>query len=147
MLVLKKYPLNSSSNKMYASVRGRLIKSKLARLYESEVYDYYLRNQKSFDKIKEIITEQNLIKLDTYFIFHKDRLIGKQGQIKKLDCTNYLKSSHDTLMKLLNIDDKQIISGHYEKIACDDLKDEQIIFEIKLTSLLNYNDIKIESKA
>lgn len=147
MLVLKKYPLNSSSNKMYASVRGRFIKSKLARLYESEVFDYYLRNKNAINKIKSIITDKNLIKLDTYFIFHKDRLIGKQGQIKKLDCTNYLKSSHDTLMALLNIDDKQIISGHYEKIACDNIEDEQIIFEIKLTSLLNYNDIKIESKA
>jgi hypothetical protein len=127
-------------------VRGRFIKTKIARLYDLETASYFHRNYEQISKIKHIIKDNNLIQLDTYFVFHKDRLIGKNGQIKKIDSTNRLKASHDTLMKILDLDDKQIIKGHFEKVACDDLKEEQVIFQISLTSLLNLKELEIKEK-
>lgn len=145
VFVLKDIPLPPSSNKLYSSVRGRLIKSIEGRKYASEINIYALKNFKIIDKIKKQIGPNDTLRIDRYFVFHKSRIISKQNEYKKLDATNRIKSADDGLSSLLGIDDKQFISGITEKVTCENEKDEQIIIHISIVKQRTYEDIcKIE---
>lgn len=138
MFSLYKYPLPPSSNELYASVRGRLIKTKIARLYDYEVQNYYLNNINMFNDLR-LFVKDSLISVDCIFIFHKKRIISKENKVKKLDASNRLKICHDTLAKILDIDDKQIVRGSFEKATCDSENDERVIIHInKCNSIKSY---------
>lgn len=142
MIILKKYPLPPTSNNLYSSVNGRLIKSKIARLYEFEVFNYSLRNINLINKIKNDFINCEL-KIDTYFIFNKKRLISKENNLKKIDASNRIKACHDSLSKITGIDDKNIISGHFEKVYCNDDFEEQVIIVIKKENIKNYKNLNL----
>ncbi len=138
MFIFHKYPLPPSSNDLYASVRGRLIKTKVARLYDYEVQNYYLNHLKMMNDIKDFVKDK-MIGVDCTFVFHKKRIISLENKIKKLDASNRLKICHDTLSKILDIDDKQIIRGTFEKATCDDINEEQVIISIyEINSIKKY---------
>lgn len=138
MFSLYKYPLPPSSNELYASVRGRFIKTKIARLYDFEVQNYYYNHIDMINDIKSFVKD-SMICVECIFVFHKKRIISKENKIKKLDASNRLKICHDSLSRILDIDDKQIIRGTFEKATCDQEKDEQAIIHIyKANSIKSY---------
>lgn len=146
MFVLKRIPLPPSSNQLYSSRRGRLIKSIEGRGYEAAINLYAIRNFKILDKIKSELKPDDTLKIDRYFVFHKPRIISKNLEYKKLDATNRIKCADDGLSKLLGIDDKQFISGITEKVVCDNEQDEQIIIHISIAKQRTYEDIcKLEA--
>ena len=140
MLLLKRFPLSPSSNAMYASVNGRLIKSAEARRYEASVDMYGLKEFKVLDQFKETIKPTDVFHVDMYFIFTKDRLVSKKDTIKRLDATNRLKASHDGLSKILGVDDCRFITGSYHKVYCRFSHEEQIIIVVKKTALLSLEE-------
>lgn len=141
MYVLQRFPLPPTSNQMYASVRGRFIKSALARRYAQDCERYKLKAFKQLDVIKETFQYFDKIEVETIFIFHKSRVISKKGTLNKLDASNRIKPCHDAIASVLGIDD-----CHFNvkaKIAvCDDPRDEQTIVVFLPSQLLTLDQIK-----
>lgn len=140
MLLLKKFPLSPSSNQLYTSVRGRLIKSSEGRRYDSLVEIYRLRELNIIDEWKKTVKPEDVFHIDMYFVFLRERLITKKETIKKLDATNRLKSSHDGLSKILDIDDSRFVTGSFNKVYTRFSHEEQIIILVKKTAMLSLNE-------
>lgn len=100
------------------------------RKYDNLIQIYKLRKFKELDKIKESFKDDDLLSIETIFVFAKNRIIGKKGQVKKLDASNRIKQLHDGLSTLLGIDDSRFVSGIFSKATCDNEKDEQVIVKI-----------------
>lgn len=128
--ILNKFPMSPSSNQLYASVRGRLIKSAAGKAYEGMVVVYGLRNRRVIDNIMSDLKEDCELRVDCRFVFPKHRLYNKKGKLKKLDWSNRLKSLHDELSKLIKTDDSQFICGFCEKVINDIDESEYVIVEI-----------------
>lgn len=141
MFVLKRIPLPPSSNQLYSSVRGRLIKSIEGRKYYAAISMYAVRNFKIIDQIKSHFSPKDTLKIDCYFVFHKSRIVSKKGEIKVLDASNRIKSCHDGISELIGIDDKHFVSGHLEKVICEKESDEQVIVHITKAKIRTYEDI------
>ncbi len=140
MLLLKRFPLCGTSNNMYTSVRGRLIKSNEARKFDASVEIYKLREFKILNEWKSTVKETDVFNIDCYFVFTKDRVYTKKNTIKKKDTTNYIKQTNDGLSKMLGIDDCRFITGSYHKVYCRFPQDEQVIIVVKKTSLLSLDE-------
>ena len=138
MIILKGFPLPPTSNNMYIPVRGRLIKSNEARIYDQKCLIYSMSKSNLIKEIK--INETDFLYIETHFVFLKNRLFTKKNELKKLDCTNRIKSCHDNLCKMLNIDDKQFIEGKFSKSYCEEPHQEQVI--IKISKLDGISDFK-----
>ncbi len=140
--IIKNFPIPPSINKQLTSVRGRLIKTSTARLFDAHVQRFKLVQFRQLAEIAQCLDSKKAYRVDCYFIFHKDRLIGKKNQIKALDVNNYLKSSLDGLVKCLEvIDDKNFIAHHVEKLSCENPKDEQVVFVISEFSLKSFDQL------
>ena len=126
MLLLKRFPLPPSSNQLYASVNGRLIKSTEGRKYEASVDMYGLREFKILEQFKELVKPTDVFNVDMYFVFMRDRLISKKESIKRLDATNRLKA--------------RFVTGSYHKAYCRFPQDEQVIIVVKKTALLSLEE-------
>lgn len=132
-----------SSNQLYASVRGRLIKSVAGRKYDAAINAFNLIKFRQLDKIKAQIKPDQLLLVDTVFIFHCKRVIGAKGQIKKLDASNRIKQCHDSLARLLEIDDSYFVQGAFSKAICDNESDEQVIITIREGQLLTLDQVLV----
>lgn len=143
MFILAKLPLPPSSNQLYSSVKGRLIKSIEGRKYDSLIQLYKLKKFRDIDKISNAFGPADLLNIETIFVFNKNRIIGKKGQIKRLDASNRIKQLHDGLSTLLGIDDCRFVSGAFSKATCQDEKDEQVIVKITKSELLTLDQVNI----
>jgi hypothetical protein len=130
---------------MYASVHGRLIKSKESREYRNYCQIWALRNMRVLNAVKDAISKTKLphsIELDTIFCFLEARLITKKNTLKKLDATSRIKASHDEFCRILEIDDSVVTGGYFEKVTCDSSRDEGVLFRIRLSELRSVKSIK-----
>lgn len=129
--MIVKLPMPPTSNNIYIPVNGRLIKSAEGRRYDSSIEYEKLRQFRLFREINQLFKDR-IIRADIYYLFFKDRVIGKKGQIKSLDYSNRQKPSQDALSKCTDIDDKYIKSGFQELILCDNQKDEGVVFVLSI---------------
>lgn len=141
MLLLKGFPIPPSSNQMYASVNGRLIKSAEARRYLGLVQGYKIRKFREIDEFLKTVVDADVFDVEMNFIFHRDRVIGKKNQIKKLDASNRLKASHDGLAEILDIDDSRFVSGSFKKCYTPFIQEEQVIIVVKKTAILSLDEL------
>ena len=141
MFVLTRLPLPPSSNQLYSSVKGRLIKSIEGRKYDNLIQLYKLKKFRDLEKIASSFGSDDLLHIETIFIFNKNRIVGKKGQIKKLDASNRIKQLHDGLSTLLGIDDCRFVSGVFSKATCQNEKDEQVIVKITKSELLTLDQV------
>lgn len=144
MLILKNFPLGPSSNSIYASVNGRFIKSNEARKYSNLVDIYKLRKFKQIEEFQSKITNDDIFRVDTHFIFQKNRILNKtkaKSKYKKLDTSNRLKSTLDGLSKILEIDDSRFFTGVYTKNYCENQQDEQVIIVISKTNVYSLDEV------
>lgn len=141
MFILKNFPLSPSSNQLYSSVNGRLIKSQEGRRYAASIQSYALTKHHEIKKIKEELKPSDILKVDFYFVFRRSRIISKKNEYKKLDAHNRLKSAADGLADIIGIDDKQFITGICEKVICEEHEREQIIIHISKTHQRKLEDI------
>ncbi len=138
-MILDYFPLPPSSNQLYSSFRGRLIKSKIGRAYDVAVLVFELKNMKYISDISRTAKELKTLKINTTFVFHRARVIGKKGQMKRIDASNRIKQVHDHLAKLIGIDDCYFVEGSFSKATCKDIKDERVIIEITKGDLVEYD--------
>lgn len=140
-MILKRFPMPPTSNRLLAPYNGRLIKTRECRDYDAKVNQYKLRNFKILEEIK-IEFDNKLIVIDSFFVFSKKRLISKEGQIKKLDASNRIKVAHDNLSRIADLDDKNFVCGFFEKLYCEHEKDEQVIFKLsELKCIRNFDEL------
>lgn len=70
--------------------------------------------QAFYDFIKE--EQAETFKIDFYFTFKHERLWTKDGRPKRLDASNFIKTTEDQLCEFLGIDDKLFFNISAEKI-------------------------------
>lgn len=135
-LIFRNFPMSPSSNTMYSSFNGRLIKSKEARIYVDLCNRWALVNFATIQKAINLFKGKS-IRVDTCFVFRKDRFFIKDGSIRKLDCTNHIKAAHDNLSQILTIDDSLFVSCLIEKKYTEGPRDF-IEFSISAQEPLKY---------
>lgn len=132
-IVLKGIPMPPTGNHQYISFfrSGRMIrvKSQGAKKYDVDFNVWAMLNKQA---LKDALNNLNGmgIEIETFFGFHKKKLIGQKGQFKRLDVTNRLKALHDNLCEAIGIDDSQFISSYEEKFVIDDKELEQVIVRL-----------------
>lgn len=134
-----------SSNQLYASYKGRLIKSVIGRKFDASIQAFKLIKFRQLAKIKESIKPDHLLLVDTVFVFHRKRVIGVKGQMKKLDASNRIKQTHDALARLLEIDDCFFVQGSFSKAICDHALDEQVIITIREGKLQTLDEVLVNT--
>ncbi len=117
-VTFKRWPMSISSNQLYASVRGRLIKSSEGRRYTTQVMHWALENRSALDKIRSILRGKTL-RVDCAFYFPKSKLITKKNTLKRIDWSNRIKLVHDCLSDAIGVDDSHFISGYCCKKISD----------------------------
>lgn len=111
--------MSPSSNKLYSSVRGRLIKSVNGRVYANACHYYALKHSAEINEIHTQCKGRPL-RVDCNFVFPKSAVFTKDGRMKKADYTNRVKSCHDELAKMLLIDDCMFVCGFSQKSVSTD---------------------------
>lgn len=144
-ITFKQFPLPPSSNQMYSSVRGRLIKSKEARLFDQRCENWAFQRKSMIEREKSrleaIRANKQGFKVTCLFVFSKKRLIGQKGQLKRLDASNRLKACHDAFARIIGIDDSLFISGEFEKLTCESVEQEQVIITLEPASLRAFESL------
>ncbi len=142
---LTNFPIPISSNKLYSSFRGRLVKSQAGRQYDNQVQTFVLFNKRKIEAFKKhvhsLLEESPYLSITTVFVFRRNRILTKQGKMKKIDVSNRLKQTFDHLAKMLEIDDNVFINPIAQLAICDDEKDEQVIISVNKAELLKYEDL------
>jgi len=146
---INSFPFPPSINRSLASFRGRHIKTRPARAFDVKVQTLKQIRAAEWIKIKEAFEPKltdHVIKVDQYFVFHKPRIFTSypkaKAWVQTLDHLNFNKASEDALAKCLEIDDKFFFSGHKEKVCCETLAEEQIIFRLELIQPRSLTDIR-----
>lgn len=101
-----------------------------------------LKNFKLLEMVKDHYKSQTTLEVNYIFVFHKQRLVGKKNQIKKLDAANRIKVIQDELAKMIGIDDSLFLKTTIEKVTCENESDQQVIIEIKAAELKSYEGLK-----
>lgn len=117
-VIFKRWPMSVSSNQLYASVNGRLIKSDAGRNYSLQVHAWAQKNKSTIDKLKAILRGKTL-RVDCAFFFPKSKLVTKKNTLKRIDWSNRIKLVHDNLADLIEVDDSHFISGYCCKKISD----------------------------
>lgn len=127
-MLLKGLPMPPSSNALYrfARVKGmqRLVPTGELKAYKRAMRDYYLANKQLCDDIanqlKQDVNEGFVFRLNRFFFFSRDKVLTKQGNVKKRDTTNSIKAFDDALSEALGLDDKYFFSSVAQKIMLRD---------------------------
>lgn len=134
-----------SSNKLYSSYRGRLVKSKAGREYSDKIEFYALTNKRKIEaarkQVKELLEQSEYLKIECVFVFHFKRVISLKGTLKKIDVSNRVKQAHDATARLLDIDDCHFVEPIIKLATCEDIKNEQVIITITAGQLLRFEDL------
>ena len=138
--MLKNLPLPPSINNLYATYKGHRIKSVEGKVFDKKIQYYKLKHMLLLEEIS-LFLKDKCIKVDRYFVFHKSRVFCKNGDIKKLDVTNYVKSLDDGLSLLLGIDDRYFKSGVCELMWCEHKTNEQVIVDLNKFMVKEYRGI------
>jgi hypothetical protein len=132
---LLRFPMSPSSNKLYASVRGRLIKSASGRTYELTCNTYAALNWSNVVSIRKAVHKKT-IRVDYDFVFSRSSLFTKSGSVKKLDYANRIKAAQDQLCEMIETDDSMVVSGFCRKsVSFDDR--EYINIKISLDEIIS----------
>lgn len=145
MIKLDKLPLPPSSNKLYSSFRGRLIKSKAGREFDSKIEFYALTHKRQIQaakkQVNELLEDSPFLKVRCIFVFHIKRIYSLKGELKQLDTSNRIKATHDAVARLLGVDDKHFKNVPCDMASCEDVKNEQVLVYIEKGELLRFEDL------
>jgi len=116
MITLQKLPFPVSVNAAYANIkRSRFgpitrIKSKKYQEYDRAFSDWCLCHSKDVKEARALVKEMGLFELHIILYLPKSRLFNKKGEIKKLDCSNFIKTCEDKITEILGFDDSRIFA-------------------------------------
>ena len=130
-----------TANRQVMPSRGRLVKTKDAREFDTAVAIFQMRQHEKLKDVRKKLTSlfelnsQLTLFVSFYFVFEKKRLFTKSKKadswVKTIDASNRLKSVQDGLTKAIGIDDKFHFQNYVEKIYCDSPSQEQVIIKIE----------------
>lgn len=121
-IIFTNFPMSPSSNSMYSSFNGRLIKSKEARIFVELTKKWSWSHFQKIQAFKAKYENQTL-RVDTYFVFNRNRFFTKNGKIRKLDFSNRIKAAHDCFSDILGVDDSMFLEGYFCKKITNDSRD------------------------
>lgn len=133
------FPLAPSANNLFvaASNRGnRFVPTAEHKVYKIKVAKWKFENKMALavisKKLQQAIESGLVLKVDSYFCFHHDRVWTKSKPVrpKQIDANNRLKASLDGLVDCLGIDDKYFWSGIAEKVTTEKEHQQCTIFRI-----------------
>lgn len=137
-VVLRDLPIGPSSNNQYLLLRrGKKtyhVPSKELTLFKKAMEYYAIKFPTNYLHSKTLIDEwvgaNKLLEIYCVFYFKREKLFSKKNEPKKLDVSNRLKASHDSLSKMFGIDDKLFFRVFAEKCVCPDGMEEMMCVEI-----------------
>lgn len=145
MIKIDKLPLPPTSNKQYAIIRGRYVKTADSRKFDHDCENWAFIYRTRIDRIKSslglLIDNGKQLSVYCIYVFHRNRIFTKKGTLKKVDTSNRNKALHDNLARILGIDDSLFIYTPSERVYCDDPKDEQTIVVISEYQIRSFNDL------
>lgn len=113
-----------SVNACHLVSRGRIIKTKEARLFDIQVKSWCLKNHLTVTRIKKeaahALKSGFQFKVICYFSFPHTDLWTKKGEAKRLDVNNRLKPCLDAVAFATGIDDKHFFMHEEEKVECEE---------------------------
>lgn len=144
---LHRFPLPPSVNEYLkpAGKHGRFVKTDVYKAFEAKVYIWSLKNNSLLHDLRLLFKDLNMpLQVNLYFVFHKPRIIKKDGIIKsgRNDSNNFIKPCFDSLSKLLGIDDSFFNCQFIERIYCENESDQQVIIDIKESKVRSLDEFK-----
>lgn len=150
MAILKDLPFPISVNESLTSVRGRLIKTTVARNYLKEMHVWAMQNKRQVDLAREFVKHcfdnKIVLRVDSFLAWPKKEVLVSQENYKAFhfaqsrDATNRIKQLHDAISEILDIDDRYFFYGDCCKLISDYNKKECLVV-IKPEKVLNMSDI------
>jgi hypothetical protein len=115
-------PLPPSCNSIYATFKGRRIRSKGLCEFVKFVGQWGLINRSSAREAMEVcqfwIQKGYFLKVSAQISFLKSQIFTKDGKVKELDASNRMKALHDAIStNILHIDDRYFWSVSIEKVV------------------------------
>lgn len=143
-------PIPPSANAQYATIlrngKTRRVPSKEMRDYDKVFEIWVLQNKHSLNEARKQIIEWNSpLEVAFFLVLKRDKILTKDGRMKKLDVSNRSKSLHDKLAGALGIDDCYFISCPMEKVLAD-ICSEQVIVSIRPVNLRSISEIDLFRK-
>lgn len=131
------------------AVRGRLIKTSIAREYDRAIESWAIENRAFVERLRTEfnrlwVSGTKMFHIELYFCFEKSRLISKANTVKRLDCNNRIKSAIDKVSLITGIDDQYFISDYAEKIISES---DELIVRITPTTLRSRREILTQLKS
>jgi Holliday junction resolvase RusA-like endonuclease len=151
-LILKGFPIPPSINAQFiGSGRGQIIKSPAARLFDSHVQIYRIKNLRILNNIMVTahnwVTSEGGLSIEVFYVLPKQEVYSKKSEVKQKDQNNFLKSTLDGLAKIIEIDDKFFFNNTCEKLTCNLESDRQAIIKIKPHKPRTYDGLLLEINA
>lgn len=115
---ISNFPLPPSENNVYSNVRGRgRVPNAKMKEWWRDVQIWELMNLPTIKGVRRWMDGHSFFHIDIDFLFHYSRIISKAGKPKINDCANRLKPIHDSLAKILMIDDCAFFQISAKKIG------------------------------
>lgn len=148
-IVIDAIPLPPSANKMYDPIAikrkakdGFGVRVGVGRMRSAELNHFKLqcmnlRNQNlaAFKKIHTQMLQWMMqgytLRVDTYFVFHVERVWTKNRKPEQIDADNRRKPAQDSIADMIGLDDKWFFAGEIEKATCIKKESECSIIVIK----------------
>lgn len=142
-------PLPPSSNHQYATImrHGRPIRipAKETKDYEKIFKAWLLSNKDAIKSARESIVEwKKPLSISMVVAFKRERLVTRDGRLKRLDVTNRIKAIHDLMSDALGIDDSLFISCPTEKVVADNYE-EQVVICIRPSELRGLSKVDLST--
>jgi hypothetical protein len=105
---------------MFATFRGRIIKTKEGRLFDLDVAQYLSVNQKDLLEVSNAVAgwvnSGKYLDVTCAFSFKQDQVFWKlKGTLRPLDTNNRIKPTLDGLSRIINVNDTYFITNHITK--------------------------------
>lgn len=121
--------------------RGRLIKTKQAKIYDSIMEVYKIKQFHNVQSwIKSCgITKDTTLSVMCLFVFHQPRVFSKKNTLKTIDVSNRVKQTHDWIAKIIDVDDSRFVRSDIIKSYSNNPQDEMVLVKIDKSELLSFD--------
>ena len=125
-LLIDDLPMPHSVNRNFILSRGRFIKSRDARLFDSEVRVWMQRRKSALREMQALarswVAQGYVLRVDVDFFFERKRLFSTTKKakdfVKSIDVNNRIKPLLDAVVLIIGIDDKFFFEHFITKKAC-----------------------------
>ena len=139
LVLLEIETIPPSSNNQYVLIRrgGKTlhVASQELKTFQKHVAQYPLYDPESYALCQAIMdvwkAEKRELEITCTFYLRHSRVFTKEGNPKRMDCSNRLKAIHDSVALLFGIDDCLFFKVHAEKRAISEAFTEKTVVDIR----------------